>query len=268
MANHQPIDMSPLTANEATIKKLWGLLLSRLDSILPTVGGEYSYDMSPLEGLRVDLSCRNFPDQRALRGRGGYVPIVPLFASRGEDIDYWISIYQNWRESPRPRIRSFLYHTTSLTVFFGSATSIEKLQLFRAEWPGIRMRPDGELEFESPGAGHPHWQFDVYQSRANQVEVERQRLAELGRALEEIVEVEEFGEMVVEELNNDELSERDMSMERLSRMHFAQHAAWSVNPWEGNVMVTASHARCPMEIKEILNWTLSTVIYIQNELKR
>ena len=145
---------------------------------------------------------------------------------------------------------------------------IDKLQLFRAEWAGLRTQSAGVFIFEAQGAGHPHWQFDVYETRAGAVEQERQRVHELAKALDEITSVEDFGEIVVAELAPERVLSQNRCMQHLSRAHFASCAAWSKFPWTGDANETRTHAQGPASVKEIENWVSSTLIYIGQELNR
>ncbi|MGZ8834173.1 MAG: hypothetical protein ACXW3W_11995 [Pyrinomonadaceae bacterium] len=150
----------------------------------------------------------------------------------------------------------------------GEAGGLDKLQLFRAEWAGVRTQSAGIFVFEAPGAGHPHWQFDVYESRACEVEDERTRVEELAQALGDITEVDDFSEMVVTELSPENILDRNFYMKRLSRAHFASCANWSKYPWDGDEAQTKAHAQGPANVSEIQNWITSTVFYLAQELSR
>jgi len=257
-----------LKVNRTAIEKFWGLLLPNLADILPKVSGRFILKTQELEGLTIDLACENFPHQRVLRGRGGYIPVVPLLMRNGEDTDYWLSLHQNWREEQRRATTSLLYGTTSLTVYYGLDTEEDKLQLFRAEWPGVRSLPNGEFTFEASGADHPHWQIDVYQNYKNEVASAQKRLQDLIEIFRGAPQVEDFGKVVEEEIMADLARGREMCLQRLSRIHFAQRALWPVNPWRGDENTASSHAMAPVDVKEVANWCSSTILYVARELSR
>jgi hypothetical protein len=267
---------APLYARKETILKHWGLLRGELGTILPRDGGNYYFEQSELAGVTGLLSSGSLP-HRIIRDRGGVTPIVPLLEEEDHtNASYWLSFYQSWSQNPNPKREQLIYNTTSITVYFGDPTSPEKLQvflqLFRAEWPGVRVHFAGRDEnfvFEAPGAGHPHWQFDAYQTRATEVEVERQRLLDVSRALEQnLPEVEDFGELAVSELSSEEEERRLLCMGQVTRVHFASNAEWATTRWYGNELETKAHARGPANANEIIRWAISSLVYIQSELRR
>jgi len=258
----------PLRVPEATVKKHWGLLQGKLNELLPKVGGKYNIEPAAPRGAVGNLTCSEFRREVAYRERGISTPVVPLLETARADVRFWLSLYQDWREDRTPRSQKLIYHTTGLTIFFGDIESADKLQLFRAEWAGVRMQSEGVFIFEAKGAGHPHWQFDVYESRASEVEDERKRLEELGRTLDEIREVEEFSEIIVKELSPEIVISRNVCMQRLSRIHFASSTNWAKLPWNGNRDTTQAHAQGPANISELQNWVTSTIIYITQEISR
>ena len=270
MANHGQIEQNyePLQVLRSTVEKHWGLLRSGLQEVLPTVGGAYSIESLALGGVVGNLVCSKFPYEIAIRERGGSVPVVPVLESEVSELRYWLSLRQEWREDSAPRSNRLVYHTTGLTVFLGGAGSRDKLQLFRAEWAGVRKQSAGVFIFDAPGAGHPHWQFDVYESRAGEVEEERKRVEGLARALGEITEVGEFSEAVVAELSPEAVLDRNFWIRRLSRAHFASCANWSKFPWTGDESQTKAHAQGPADVSEIRNWIISTLVYLIKELAR
>jgi hypothetical protein len=261
-----------LYAREPEINKHWGLLQDRLGKILPKVG-KYRIEDSVGSGINGDLMCRDvngsYVNEKVLRERGGDVPVVPLLVTQNRTIRYWISIHQSWSEPEDRRRETFLYHTTGMTVFFGKEGAKEKIQLFRAEWPGLRKRHDGLVEFEAPGAGHPHWQFDAYQQHLRERRDEEQRRAELEDFLkQEHPEAENFSDTVIENLSSEEEAERIAHTKRLTKIHFASSTRWAETPWDGTVSSLHSHAQAPASLNEIINWVTSTISYVQQEASR
>lgn len=264
-----PTSHEVLRASRTSIEKHWGLLLDQLHKILPKVCEKYWLEPTALQGITGDLLCKRYIGEKAIRERGADVPVVPLLAIHHEPVKYWLSLHQSWSEPADPRSKKFVYHTTGVTVFFGKEGVREKVQLFRAEWPGLRPRVGGDIEFEAPGAGHPHWQFDAYQNQLRDVKAERQLLENLELLLsDQLPEVENFADVVTEGSSSEEESERLAQMQRITRMHFASSARWAEQPWYGDETNTQSHAKSPETAKEILNWITSTLVYVQYELSR
>lgn len=257
----------PLLARRTAVERHLTLLLGTLQGILPGTGSNLVMETEEFRGLSADLINRA-SRQKVGRRRGGDVPIVPLLPDEPEEISYWLGLHQRWVEDPRPNSQLLVYHTTGITVYFGRINDLEKVQLFRAEWPGLRLRSDGTTIFEAPGAGHPHWQFDAYHSRARQLDAERGRMAELSRTFNEMYEVEDFDSVLAEELAPEPLQRMNDCMSRLSRVHFASSTRWAQDPWDGDEQHLAMHASSPQDETEILNWVASTLIYVQRELLR
>lgn len=265
-----PTTHSVLRIPESQIGRHWGTLQTRLSRILPKAGGEYRFRQSLINGISADLLCSNHNNEKALRERGGEIPVVPLLPpERSRAIRYWASLHQSWSEPATRREKSFLYHTTGITVFYGKENDRDKIQLFRAEWPGLRQLRDGSVEFEAPGAGHPHWQFDAYQHHLRERRKEQQRRDELEAYLkEEQPEAENFTDTVFVRSSPDEESELATHLQRLTRVHFASSTRWADNPWDGQVADLQAHAHAPTSLDQILNWITSTILYIRQEASR
>jgi hypothetical protein len=93
-----------------------------------------------------------------------------------------------------------------------------KPQIFRSEWPGIRDWSGTGPGFQSPGAGHPHWQFDVQTAlRAQQNEAA-------------ITSTTNFDEETIEDFELEAAREPDVlelvRAATIERMHFASAAPW------------------------------------------
>jgi len=274
MASKKQLDQkySPLLVQRGDIENHWRLLITELSAILPEDGASYTIDSSTYRGIVGDLFSNSFRSMKAIRERGQITSVVPLLHEDHADFSYWLGYHQSWRANPVPRLRQLMYNTTGITVYFGDPNNEEKVHLFRAEWPGVRAQRSGKDEifvFEAPGAGHPHWQFDAYQTRSIQVEEERQRLTDISRVLKDArLELEDFGDVVMSELVSMEEVRRHVCMQRLTGVHFASNAEWASKRWNGDAAETQSHTRGPMNTTEILNWTVSSIIYIQRELSR
>jgi hypothetical protein len=263
----RPTSYDVLYAPNAEIRKHWGLLQTGLSKVLPRVGGKYWIQEEWMNGLIGNLRCSSFPHVEAVRERGADTPIVPLFSTQSRAPKCWISLHQSWSEPVSGRSKSLTYHTTSITVFCG-AVQKEKIQLFRAEWPGLRKLHDDSVEFESPGAGHPHWQFDAYQQHLRERQEEEQRRAIWEELNEEQPEAKEFTDEVFKGESLDHDSELPAHMQRLTKIHFASSTRWANNPLDSEVSNVEAHAHAPSSVNEILNWSTSVIAYIQQEISR
>jgi hypothetical protein len=258
-----------LYASKSEIRRHWRSLLAGLGSTLPKAGGKYWIEESLTNGISGDLFCSRYNSEKALRERGAEIPVVPLLVNRNREIRYWVSFHQRWSEPTIRRREALLYHTTGITIFCGTEFDRDKVQLFRAEWPGLRRMADGSVEFEAPGAGHPHWQFDAYQHHLRERQQQQKRRDELEILLRgEQPEVEEFAGLVFEGPSPDKETEFIRDMQRLTRVHFASSTRWADNPWDGELSDVQAHAHAPADLSQILNWSTSTISYIQQEASR
>lgn len=264
------MSQEPLVESKGKVEAHWKTLRDELNKVLPDKGKRYQFIPTAIAGATAVLISEPFRRQIAIRERGGETPIFPLLLEEESAMaNYWASLHQKWDEDKHPNSRKLIYNTTSITVYFGPEHSSERIQLFRAEWPGVRMQGPHYV-LEAPGAGHPHWHFDAYQDVIERVEERRERLAETIRVLSDAPEseTEELTEMVIEDLKStDQIGLRE-SMKRLTRVHFASDARWHQQPWDGDEKATDQHARGPANLKEIQNWTVSTLIYLGRELSR
>jgi hypothetical protein len=93
-------------------------------------------------------------------------------------------------------------------------------------------------------------------------------MAKLSRTLNEMYEVEDFDTVVARELEPEPLQRMNTCMSRLSAVHFASSTRWAQKPWDGDQQNIAMHVMVPRDEAEVLNWAVSTVIYVQRELLR
>src|SRR5260370_23461081 len=105
---------------------------------------------------------------------------------------------------------TFIFHHVSLTVYVGYEGYSHKPQIFRSEWPGIRNWSSVEIGFQSPGAGHPHWQFDAIRTIDDADKAQKER--SLARLREETP---------VEDFNSGEVADAisDLKGMALDRIH-------------------------------------------------
>jgi len=195
--------------------------------------------------------------QRAPRHRGGDVPVVAVPKLGRNHPQFWLNWFQAWTVVARNK---WQYQTTGFTLFVETQDTL--LQIFRAEWAGVRGVNDDEPVFEASGAGHPHWQFDALEEWAALQAEERQR-ERVEQILSQALATEEFGEG-----GSGELGPSTVEHTRWTRMHFASFADWVALGWDGNRLRTRGHARGPATCHELNNWSASTLKYILQELNR
>jgi len=244
---------------QGPLEAAWSKLQSEFRRLLPD-GSQIRIDVARNQGVTAQLVSNHY--YKAERQRGGTVSVVPLNeASEGKQ-PLWIAWTEVWNETPRPR--RLIFQTTGLTIFSGDAHQSNKVQLFRAEWPGVRGIVNDEPIFDAQVAWHPHWQFYAIQSIASHglINVEREKLKAV---LDDAVVAQEFDETLLDSSDGQSISKLDWTW---TKMHFASLAEWSHSPWDGNVNSIRQHARGPKAISEIHNWVLSCVRYISRELQR
>jgi hypothetical protein len=109
------------------------------------------------------------------------------------------------------------------------------------------------VNFQSPGAGHPHWQLDLLESLA----------AMRGRAEFEpdgVDHVEDFDALVAAPTLGDRLSRLTVE-----RMHLASAAPWwAMQPGPYG----AQHLNAPVSQDELTRWFVASVAYLAQELSR
>jgi hypothetical protein len=193
----------------------------------------------------------------AARDRGRALAL-PLGCQSPRGVPYWVAYREEWVVIPRGKYR---FNAANLTFFHGPIGEA-KLQLFRAEWPGLAEWSEGKIGWQAEGAGHPHWQFDALQAYVSADA--RQR--DVGRLLEVLSTggIEEFGADDLPAVR--ELAFGDEEEVAWTRMHFASLARWSSLPWRGDAADIASHANAPDDPRDIRNWVTSVIYYAKHEL--
>ena len=253
--------MSVLEIKRSTIEAHWDHLTIELQGLFAatdrnfTVSREWTSDGggAGLMGSSAEYTNRH---------RGGRTPILPLFPENLDRLPYWISWLEEWNV-----VRSdiFRFRSTNLTFFWGPIGEGTKVQLFRAEWPGLADWGNGEIGWQAPGAGHPHWQFEAAQSIAD-TGIRRERVRRLMAILGNDGEPEEFGDHFIDSLS--EYAEPDAPDMRWARMHFACQANWAQSRWNGDINVTEHHAHSPASVQEIRHWLYSVLQYIRHEIRK
>jgi hypothetical protein len=144
-----------------------------------------------------------------------------------------------------------VFRQVSLTVHFGYLGDPIKPQALRLEWPGVRDWNGAGLSFQTPGAGHPHWQIDLLESLAGQKNENFTVSTET---------VEDFGaEQLTPDLND---LLRSISIEK---MHLASAARWWL---PATTVAQGHHMNIPPDLVGLTRWLSQSVLYLQQELGR
>jgi hypothetical protein len=217
-------------------------------------------DATAAGGALAQLRADNGRETGREHGRAS---VVPLLRGSDDAIRYWLSYAEEWEEVGGTR--PYRFRSSNLTFFFEPVPDATLVQVFRAEWPGVREWKRGEIGWQSPGAAHPHWQFDAlghYMSR----EQRRQRLeAALALLDRPPGAVEEFGAAEPRSIAADLVSEEKVDLS-WTAIHFAAGARWPEERWQGDSTRPAPHTWMPLDLDRIRAWVTSTVLYVREEL--
>ena len=191
------------------------------------------------------------------RNRGRPAPVAPLLHLR-EGLWVWLGYHEEWQEERRIRnIRRFSFRSVGLSIHFGLRNNTFKPQMFRAEWAGLAKWNGADYSFQAADAAHPHWQFDALDSLPD--DTLSRRAAQLLQRLksEPNPDIREFSPLL------SEVDVRDMiTVQKVSRIHFASAAAW----WK--VPPNRNHVHNPSDLSDIENWMRHSLEYIKLELNR
>jgi hypothetical protein len=192
-----------------------------------------------LRGAGVERIDRN-------RGTASVARLLPL----PDDLSAWLGYQEIWDLDGG---RTFAFRQAGLTVHVGEVGDPLKPQLFRLEWPGLSDWDRSGVGFQSPGAGHPHWQIDVFESLHEKRDSIRFDPDFRG-------EVENFDVEVVTPTLSDRI--RALTFEK---MHLASVAPWWLSrPAEFGL----HHLNAPPGKEELLRWLTAALAYIKQELSR
>ncbi|WP_196232971.1 hypothetical protein [Sphingomonas segetis] len=237
-----------LRATKAVLDQRWrrlGDVLTRtMTSTAHRIAIDADYQTSGvwtgLRGPEVERIERN-------RGSASVVRLVQL----PENLSAWLGYQEIWDlETGRS---PFAFRQASLTVHVGEVGDPVKPQLLRLEWPGLRDWDRSGVGFQSPGAGHPHWQFDILESLAT-----LSQRAEFDPDWDH--EIEDFDALVAEPTLADKLARLTVE-----RMHLASAAPWWIaqqGPYG------APHLHAPATQDELTRWFTGSVAYVAQELSR
>jgi hypothetical protein len=255
------LTVQPLDETRARIEQHWGTLADSLRDVLPRAKNLSFTSASAVREFKGVLIASN--TFRASRQRGGDMPVVPLVVGIDDSPRYCVGYAEEWED--RSGARPLRFKAANLTFFTTASADERPIQLFRAEWPGVREWTREAVGFQSPGAAHPHWQFDALEHYLS----EEQRRLRVRRALDVLErpseDAEEFGPAVLDTAA--ELVAQDEAVDiSWAAVHFAAGARWPERPWDGSHDVTAPHVSSPSGLANIRNWVLSTVLYVREEL--
>lgn len=243
-----------------SLRPHWEKLGDELKKALPSAKGLRLEDTVTAGSAQAVLWATNGRDTPRERGRSAVVPLL-----QGPDgvVRYWLGYLEEWEEIFKSK--RYRFQSANMTFFLEPAPDTALVQIFRAEWAGLREWNRGEIGWQSPGAAHPHWQFDAlghYMSRE-----ERRRRVEAALALlaQPTYGVEEFGEQEPRGLAADLVGEEEVDLS-WTHMHFAAGARWHERRWQGDSERPEPHAWAPSDLSNIRDWVTSAVFYAREEL--
>lgn len=237
-----------LRASKAELDRRWTSVSTALASSIGQntreVAVEADYQTNGvwtgLRGASVERIERN-------RGRAAVAPLLHL----PDNLIAWLGYQEIWdlELGQRP----FTFRQSCLTVHVGEMGDPLKPQMLRLEWPGIRDWNRTGVNFQSPGAGHPHWQVDAFESFFDDT---NRTVFEIDAA----EETEDFEKAVMKPRLVDRV--RALTFER---MHLASAAPWwsSSRPQFGE-----HHLNAPADLGELSRWLAASIVYIKQELSR
>ena len=254
--------MNVLDETLGSLKAHWNQLVREIIPLLPRAKHLDVRNSIVVNQAAATLTCENL--QNLERG-SRRIEAVPLLWSAGQNVAYWVSYFEDWEYVGGKR--PYRFKAANLTFFLGSNNYRPAIQIFRVEWAGMVRNSLGDLSWPSPGAGHPHWQFDAvehYTSSRRRVE-RRERLAQL---LEQMPGGVELFDPETVRLADDLVSKEEEEADDTSwtAMHFASGARWPKEPWLGDRTRSEAHIWAPAELSQIRAWTKSAVAYTREEL--
>lgn len=242
-----------LTISAAALQRRWISLSDQLRTEMQFSLGDLSI-VPEYVANRVTAGFFGRVCEYAERNLGRPSPVAPLTQIGRGSLRSWLGFHEMWEQKSG---NTFIFHHVSLTVHLGYEGYLSKPQIFRSEWPGVRSWSSAEIGFQSPGAGHPHWQFDAIRTISDADRAQKERsLAKLRE------------ESAVEEFNSGEVADDAISIVKrmaLERIHFASAAPW----WLPNAnRPYGVHMNAPPDPGALTRWTVQCVAYLRQELAR
>ncbi len=241
--------LAELRTTKGALDQRWRELTAQLGSMLGQNAQKVRID-AEAQSDRVWAGLQGSACERVTRNRGGAASVAPL-CTLPRNLVAWLGLQEVWdiRAGPRP----YVFRQLGLTIHFGYTGDPVKPQVFRLEWPGVRDWTGAGLAFQTPGAGHPHWQIDILQSLAEETRAESFTVAPT-----EIIE--DFGS----EPSTPELDELLRSI-TLENMHLASAARW----WMPSTSCqSGQHMNAPPDLAGLTRWVAESVSYVKQELGR
>ena len=128
---------TPLDETLARVKQHWGNLTVELRGVMPRAD-RLSLGASAGGVIGVLRSANSL---LARRQRGGTMPAVPLLMGPDGAPRYRVGYLEEWEERSGPRPLRF--RAANLTFFISPPGEAPAIQLFRAEWSGLRESNSG-----------------------------------------------------------------------------------------------------------------------------
>jgi hypothetical protein len=238
--------VAQLLARRTTLDRRWETLTVALRSTLGLKRDDLQIDADYHSG-GVSAGLVGRACERIVRNRG-ISRVVPLHRM-SEELFAWLDFQEVWNTVPGSK--PFAFRQLSLTVHFGHLGDPIKPQAFRAEWAGATDWGSGSIGFQSPGAGHPHWQIDVLETLRSQEEP-----VDFGAEPADAVE-----RFLPDRITVDTLL-RSVTLERI---HFASAADWWKPP---PTAAMPPHIHAPKDEVSLTRWILACVSYVKQELGR
>lgn len=235
-----------LRASRVQLDRRWthlsNLLCSELGVDRRTVTVDADYQA---EGVWAGLQGRGV--ERIARNRGS-ASVAPL-ATLADGLLAWLGFQEVWDSEST---RAFIFRHVGLTVHIGELGDPIKPQLLRLEWPGLRDWDCSGVGFAASGAGHPHWQIDLFESLQDD---EQPALTFLSGET-----VESFGD----------IEETPSILMRVRRVPFEEMHLASAAPWwsRRNAEFGAPHLNAPESLEDLSRWIGAAVNYMRQELAR
>jgi hypothetical protein len=238
-----------LRATRGQLDQRWHTLSQQIGNALNlnrqklSVGAEY-----PAGGAWAGL--RGSACERVDRNRGRASFVAPL-RELPQNLIAWLGFQEIWDvQDGRGR---YAFRQLGITIHFGFQGDPIKPQVLRLEWPGLCDWSGAGIGFQSPGAGHPHWQLDILESLQT-----ASADAEFDPGAAEVLE--NFDDVpvaptVVELVNS-------LTFES---MHLASAAPW----WLGQTTEFGlHHMNAPSDHASLSRWLVNAIGYLYQELGR
>jgi hypothetical protein len=237
-----------LRGTKAKLDQRWAELSKLLNTALGRRAREIGID-ADFQAAGVWTGLRGDDVERIDRNRGtaSVIPLMPL----PRDLSAWLGYQEVWdMEGGRA---PFTFRQASLTIHIGEIGDPLKPQLLRLEWSGLRDWYRSGIGFQTSGAGHPHWQIDVFES-----------LHDRSRQIQFDPDTGELPETFSAHGATSTVWDRMHGL-TFERMHLASAAPWWLS---GPAKFELHHLNAPANQGELSRWLTAAIGYIKQELSR